>query len=457
MQQFTNFYLSLLPTPEAWPRGAAPEDRLFHEYETPVPQAIYDAEGNLHALFLPQVRSAGTLRHAAPSDVLGFKVMHAVKDAATGQWRVEDVVATPGSGERGASMTIDADGVIHVVFGYRKATVANSSLGYLNNAGGAWGEIAWIDGEKSDHANAYTDSGDRPKIAIASDGRLMVAYAAWKKAVRLATLENGAWMIEDVEQTDDTKVIPGHNNMEFRIDSNDRPHLAYKCSDLELVPDENGGIVMAADGHPRSKIVGMHVRCATKVETGWTVENVGESAGWSDKFLVTLGFTLCNDRPLIVTGYQDVLTGNTLRVKSAEKIYGNWITKSVYDKEDGYYGWFQIGAETDADQNVHISFCAEYGDGSEDAPYPTAGHSLMYGRYDGTVWQVETAVDAHAATGGQARHTAGASVPGFWMGNSQDVAVNADGKPAIIYMGRFDSSDYHAYTIGGLWQWVPLN
>ena len=64
-----------------------------------------------------------------------------MKDAATGQWQVADVVSTPGSGERSASMAIDADGVIHVVFGYREAKVANTSLGYINNAGGAWGEI----------------------------------------------------------------------------------------------------------------------------------------------------------------------------------------------------------------------------------------------------------------------------------------------------------------------------
>ena len=66
MQQFTNFYLSLLPDPTAWPQGAAPGDRIFHEPETPVQQAAYDADGNLHALFLPQVRAPeprGTPRH----------------------------------------------------------------------------------------------------------------------------------------------------------------------------------------------------------------------------------------------------------------------------------------------------------------------------------------------------------------------------------------------------------
>ena len=206
--------------------------------------------------------------------------------------------------------------------------------------------------------------------------------------MRLATFDGDAWDLEDVEVTETADVIHGHWSILFRIDSNDRPHIAYRCSDLQLRYDDDGNPIYDAAGYHRGRVIGMFVHYATKDESGWTVENVGEAAGWNDKFLVTLGFTLSNDRPVIVTGYQDALNGKTLRVKSAEKIDGNWITKSVYDKEDGYYGWFQIGAETDANQNVHISFCAEFSGGGDDAPYPTAGHSLMYGRYDGTAWQV---------------------------------------------------------------------
>ncbi len=454
MLEFKNYYLSLLPDPTAWPQGAAPDDRVFNDPNAVVQEAVYDADGNLHALFLSEVKSSDLARHSVDSDVLGFKVMHGVKDAVTGEWAIEDVAATPGSGERGAAMAFDADGVIHVVFGYRGDTVANTSLGYLSNAGGDWGEVEWIDGEKSEHANAYTDSGDRPKIAVASDGRLMVAYTAWKTAVRLATFENGAWTIEDVEQTDDTEVIPGHNGMEFRIDSNDRPHLAYKCSDLELVPDENGDVVMAADGHPRGRIVGMHIRYAVKDQTGWTVENVGQAAGWTETFLVTLGFTLADDHPHVFTGYEDALDGVLTGVKCAKKIGGVWSTDVIYAEPDAYYGWFRIGAETDADQRIHISFCAQYSQGGDEAAYPTAGHSVMYGVYDGAEWQVSTAVGVHGGPQRNARHAAGPAVEGFWFGNSSDVAVNADGVPAIVFRGGYDSSGFHSYSVGGIYEWI---
>jgi len=309
----------------------------------------------------------------------------------------------------------------------------------------------WIDGELSDPGilNRRLDSGDRPKIAVASNGNLMVAYASWKYALRLATFDvaTSQWSLEDVETTDPTyptpedKVILGQWSIEFRIDSSDRPHIAYRCSDLEILPPPLG-----ADGHPRAKIIGMHMRYATKPAADWVVENVGVAAGWTDKYLVTLGFTLANDEPFVVTGYQDVLTGNDMRVKCAKKVGGVWQTDLVYNTRDSYYGWFQVGAVTDAAQNVHISFCAEYVGGERPR------HSLMYGKYNGTGWEVQTAVDAAQSEVDEfgAKHVVPVSDGSFYMGNSQGIAVDAAGNPSIAFLGRYQKG---GIAIGGLWEW----
>ncbi|WP_300670335.1 ZinT/AdcA family metal-binding protein [Desulfoluna sp.] len=453
MYTFSKFYTGLLPAESSWPEGILPANRIFSEANAVVQSAEFDSKGNLHVLFLAEVEksAAVTAKHPAASN--GFKLVHGVKGKATGEWSTEDIAGEAGSGERGAAMAIDKNDAIHVVFGYRGQTVANTSLGYLNNSGGAWGTVTWVDGERSSHTNKYENAGDRPSIQIDSQNNIVIAWSAWKKAIRMAVYDGDSWILEDVEMTDASEVIPGHNGLKLQLDSLDNPHIAYKCSDLELITDEAGNTVTAADGHPKVNIAGMHLRYGVKKEGSWAIENVGDAAGWNETFLVTLGFTLANDIPYIMTGYENELDGILNGVKCAKKINDSWATDLIYENPDAYYGFFLMGAKTDGQNRVHLTFCARHHSGEEEGTSDYS-HGLMYGLYNGTGWKVVTAAGATPPTPAHPHrhHSTDAPAPGIRIGNSSDLAIDSENNPAIIYRGAYESGCKAPYAIGGLYE-----